>query len=373
IAHMLQSFYIMLIIGFNEGNFGIIVPSLKAHYGISQAVLSIIFPCTTAGTFLAAFLNGYLIRKTSQTTTSVIGATVLFIGYLVCAMAVPFPAMCCAYIAIGFGYPLMETAANVICGESPRGTVFLNFLHAMHSVGAMTAPLAASALLEHNISWRATYGYLAGMTFIGIGSIAYFFHDDIPHRDTHKMIWRALTCRPTVMAAMFGFVYVGVQVTLGSWGYTFLITARSTDTVLMARLMSIYYGGVMAARICLGYLVLKFGEKRSVYCLLMLAFSMLLLFWLVPTVVASAIALALMGVAYGPMFPTTMSIVGMTLPPHLYAVSIGFIEASGGIGGAVFPYTTGAMIGAQGVENTLPPFCIGLTIAMLAVWFFLPN
>ena len=45
----IQSFMIQFISGLNDGNLGIILPSIKAHYGLSQYVVSIIFLCNALG------------------------------------------------------------------------------------------------------------------------------------------------------------------------------------------------------------------------------------------------------------------------------------------------------------------------------------
>lgn len=46
---MLQSFMIQFITGINDSNLGIMLPSIKAHYGLSQYVVSIIFLCNSLG------------------------------------------------------------------------------------------------------------------------------------------------------------------------------------------------------------------------------------------------------------------------------------------------------------------------------------
>ena len=49
IPHMTQSFYMLLLVGVNEANIGIIIPSLRVHYNLSQVVVSVIFLCVTFG------------------------------------------------------------------------------------------------------------------------------------------------------------------------------------------------------------------------------------------------------------------------------------------------------------------------------------
>ena len=45
----------------------------------------------------------------------------------------------------------------------------------------------------------------------------------------------------TVVGSTFLCFYTGIEVTIGNWGYTFLISMRSTDTVTMAHLMTGYW------------------------------------------------------------------------------------------------------------------------------------
>lgn len=52
IVHTLQSFAMFFITGMNDGNLGVILPGIRAYYGLSQSVVSILFLCTTAGYFI---------------------------------------------------------------------------------------------------------------------------------------------------------------------------------------------------------------------------------------------------------------------------------------------------------------------------------
>ena len=45
----------------------------------------------------------------------------------------------------------------------------------------------------------------------------------------------------TTVGSIFLCFYTGIEVTIGNWGYTFLISMRSKDTVTMAHLMTGYW------------------------------------------------------------------------------------------------------------------------------------
>lgn len=103
-----------------------------------------------------------------------------------------------------------------------------------------------------------------------------------------SMLQETLLQRIVYMGAPFLLFYTGVEVTIGNWGYTFLITARSTDLPKMAHFMSGYWGGLCAGRLFLGYFTLRFGEKRMVYLYLSVIIVMLTLLWVLPYIGANA-------------------------------------------------------------------------------------
>jgi fucose permease len=65
-----------------------------------------------------------------------------------------------------------------------------------------------------------------------------------------------------------------------------------------------FWGGMTVGRLFLSFLTARLGEFRSVLLYLGIAVVLELIFWLVPSLVTSAVTVALLGVVMGPMFPT---------------------------------------------------------------------
>ena len=62
--------------------------------------------------------------------------------------------------------------------------------------------------------------------------------------DTYKnsnLLSQIFKYKLTTIGSVFLCFYTGLEVTIGNWGYTFLINMRSTDTVAMAHLMTGYW------------------------------------------------------------------------------------------------------------------------------------
>lgn len=233
---------------------------------------------------------------------------------------------------------------------------------ALYGVGAMISPLVASFLLRHDISWKGMYVFLTSVAVLNIAMITFGFwkvdfeevHEEsdegqqqdnvkINHKELTKM---AIFNKVTMVSAAYILVYVGVEVTLGGWGYTWLKEGRHGDSIAMANVVSGYWAGLASGRILLGYLSSRFGEKLMItlftimiiagLVVMMISTNVALdstgkcaLFWLVCTssINMYTIAFVAMGLLLGPMFPTTISLASKALPRSYHATSIGFVAA----------------------------------------------
>ena len=97
-----------------------------------------------------------------------------------------------------------------------------------------------------------------------------------------------------------------------------------------------------------------------------------LLFYLVPSLPLSYVAVALEGFFLGPMVPAAVIAATKLLPPHLHVGGIGFAAAFGAAGASVLPFAVGAIAQAKGVQ-VLMPIVLAMLVADAAVWAFLPR
>jgi fucose permease len=133
-----------------------------------------------------------------------------------------------------------------------------------------------------------------------------------------------------------------------------------------------FWAGMTVGRIGLSFLTARLGEFRSVILYISAAIGLELLFWLVPSLVVSAISVAFLGMALGPLFATAIVLTVKLMPKDLHVGSVGFATAFGGSGGAVFPFIVGAIAQSKGVKS-LQPVILGLLAAIAALWLLLPR
>lgn len=133
-----------------------------------------------------------------------------------------------------------------------------------------------------------------------------------------------------------------------------------------------FWAGMTVGRVGLSFLTSRLGEFRSVIIYLCITTGLELVFWLVPSFIVSAVAVAFLGMFLGPLFPTAVVLMTKLLPRDLHVGSIGFATAFGGSGGALFPFIIGAIAQNTGVKN-LQPVILALFIVIILLWLCLPR
>ena len=82
--------------------------------------------------------------------------------------------------------------------------------------------------------------------------------------------------------------------------------------------------------------------------------SLDLVVWLVPSLIGGAVAISLIGVLLGPIYPIVMNEAGRILPRWLLTGCIGWIAGLGQAGSAALPFLTGAIASRTGIKSLQP-------------------
>jgi fucose permease len=110
----------------------------------------------------------------------------------------------------------------------------------------------------------------------------------------------------------------------------------------------------------------------SVVALVIGSAAFQLLVWLLPNVIGEAVAVAIVGLLLGPVYPLATGVFSKLLPRNIQMSSLGFVASMGSSGGALAPFLTGLLAQKLGTV-VLNPICIALFIVMEIAWFLLPK
>ena len=364
-----------MFIGMNDGAVGVLLPSLQQHYGLDKRTVSFLFFSGTCGYLLAAFTSGLLVEWLGRRLFLTLGGVALVAGMTTVATVPPWLLVLLALLVLGFGVAIVDAGLNAYVASLPNNTALLNYLHAFYGGGALAGPLLASTILALGWGWNRVYGVLAVLAVLLAISLAAAFQTSKQRQSTTvqdqqqsgNVMTAALRLPIVSVAALFLFLYVGVEVSVGSWVYSFLTEHRGISALLAAWLVSGYWFGLMLGRLALGGVTERLGHFFVIQlCLGGTALGLLLL-WLLPLTPVAAFGLALAGFSLGPIFPTLIAVISQLVPQRLLPSAIGFMTSLGAGGAAFFPWLAGMLANEFGIWTMLP-YAIGLTVVVLALW-----
>jgi fucose permease len=160
------AFFAFTLIGANDGAFGVLIPSLRTHYGIDKATVGLLFLMQTIGYLIAAFNTGLLVEKLGNRRFLILGTLSFLLGALALSLMAPFGIVLVTMLLLGFGVAIIDAGLNAYIAGMPRNAALLNYLHAFYGTGALLGPLIASTILTIRWGWNSVYFVWIGMSLI---------------------------------------------------------------------------------------------------------------------------------------------------------------------------------------------------------------
>lgn len=198
----------------------------------------------------------------------------------------------------------------------------------------------------------------------------------LPAVDSSSAMFAAFKSKVVVLGALFIFAYQGAEVSISGWVISFLMTERpasGVDPSSIGYVTAGFWAGITLGRFLLSPLATRVGvgEKTFVYLLVAGSAVFEALVWWVPNVVGDSVALAVVGLLLGPVYPCAASVFTRSLSRREQVSGLGVISAFGSSGGAVAPFTTGMLAQVAGTF-VLHPIAIALFAAMTVCWYGIP-
>lgn len=369
------------LVGLDGGANGTLLPSLSAFYHVGDAIIGLLFLFSSSGYFLSALSSSLFIERIGLRWFLVIGSTAVLFSLLPFVLQMPFWLLLSARLLTGFGTGIIETGLNVYITSLPGHTKLLNTLHAFYGVGGLLGPLLASGMLAAQFGWQHVYLVLAALGLLLIPGFSIIFrplhHTSLSSaKDEQPVKGNILSATlklPLVwLVTLFLLVYVGIEVSIGNWSFSFLLENRHQGTVMAGWVVSGFWTGLTLGRFTLYRLAERAGisaKQLMSLCIAGIVLSLLLI-WLLPSSVTAAIGFCLVGLSVAPIYPLTVAITPSLVPARLGASAIGILVSVSILGLALFPWLAGVAAQFLGIW-TLLPYLLALTLVLIGLWYAL--
>ncbi|KAI5897112.1 MFS general substrate transporter [Schizophyllum commune H4-8] len=379
-------FWSMILLGWNDGTTGPLLPRIQTVYDVNYTIVSLLFVSACTGFVAGAIIN---VPLSTRLGFGKVCSALQVIAYAVDATAPPFPVLCVAYAVNGAGMSLQDAQTNgYVASLTENQEAKMGMLHAAYGpcgaqpspgLGAFAAPLVSTQFAQMH---RWSFHYLTSMGValanMAISAAVFRFENQDRTYDNNNLTARSgnsliqlFRLKSMHLLALFAFVYVGVEVTLGGWIVSYVIDKRGGGPD-SGYISSGFFAGMMLGRLVLLWVNKKIGEWPVIFVYGLLAIGLELVVWLVPSLLGGAISVALVGLLLGPFFPIAMNQAARILPGFLLTPSIGWIAGIGQAGSAVLPFVTGALAQGTGI-GSLQPFLVSMMAFMMILWAMVPR
>ncbi|KAK3490278.1 major facilitator superfamily domain-containing protein [Neurospora hispaniola] len=375
--------------GMSDSAPGALIPSIEEYYNIGYAIVSLIFVGNALGFIAGAFFVDAIRERLGRAKTLAVGQGLISLGYIPMIATAPYPAIVVSFFFVGFGMSINLAMGNVFCGSLSNSTTALSMMHGSYGIGGTVGPLLATAMVTvFEVVWSRYYAVSLGLAVLGacrdtqqhLGSSAGGSGGQSGSTAVPKRDWRAdvtamvsaLSNRVVLLGALFIFAYQGAEVSISGWVNTFLMDSRHVHDGSVGYVTAGFWGGITLGRFLLAPPAHRIGEKLFVVIVVVGACAFQLVVWLVPNLIGNAVAVAIVGLLLGPVYPCAAAVFMRNISKQKQVSGMGVISAFGSSGGAAAPFTTGLLAQAVGTF-VLHPIVIGLFVVMMICWYGLPN
>ena len=309
--------YIVFIsLGLPDSVFGVSWPVLHIDFGVpesSGSLYSIITGVCSGG---VAFVAGKLLRKFGTANVTFFSILLTAMGLIGISLSPNIIVMMICAIIMCYGQGAIDTGLNNYISLHYKAR-HMSWLHCFWGVGVTTSPLIMSLFLNgESGSWRNGYRILAVIQFSIAILVALSLKkwkgienkskkENIEEQGEKHSVKDILRLKGALTSILSQGLYCSMEFLIGTWGASFLVNTQKFSPDAAARWISLYFAGIVIGRFISGFASIKASDNALIRGGIVTAFLGIILLAL-PLGNISVAGLLLIGVGFGPIFPSIL-------------------------------------------------------------------
>lgn len=307
--------YIVFIsLGLPDSLFGVAWPVVHKEFAINENFASFYSIITGICTGGVSFIAGKLIRKFGTANVTFVSTLLTALGLLCMSLAPNIVVMMIGTVILGYGAGVIDTGLNNFVSLHYKAQ-HMNWLHAFWGVGVTISPLIMSIFLTGEYgAWRNGYRVIAllQLSIAIIIAVSLKKWKNIKEKEetettteNSKGFFELLKIKGVLTSVLSQGLYCSMEFLIGTWGASFLVHIHHLQPGEAAKWVSLYFGGIMVGRFISGFISMKANDNTMIRLGITTAFVGIVLLAL-PLGKISIFGLLLIGVGFGPIFPSVL-------------------------------------------------------------------
>ncbi len=369
-ATIILSCIVFISLGILTATIGPVLPDLAGNTLSSLEAVGAIFTAIFLGAFLAQIGCGTLTDKFGPRPVLIVGLVIMSAGMLGVTFSRSLPLMLASGLLAGLGHGAVDISINLLVARvfEERSVAAVNLVNFFFGVGAVVGPAIASFTINRwntgiPVIWMGVGVVLASIPFIGLFLLSPTATPKKAIVSQDKPFYRS----PLLwIAGLILFLYVGAENSMGGWTATYMQRTTSLAADQAALVVSGFWMTLTLGRLVAAYMGTRWSSDRLLSVSLTGAgMGGLILATTTGSLPLSIVAVLMIGLFFGPIFPTTFSI-SASLFRESSGKAAGLIVALASLGGMFLPPLQGVILTRMGANPSVWLIAI-YTCAMIFV------
>ncbi len=347
------------------------LPEMRARLHVNLAQQGDLFLVLYFGVLVASVLIGPLIDRMGNKAVLQVSALLVAAALGGFAAAESFAAAAVSGFVLGAGGGAVNIAANVLVSDlygDERGPM-LNVLGSFYGIGALLLPLLAASISALLTIRQLLIGAAA---LAALTAAAYALLRFPPAREAHgfsaAQVAQVVRYPGILLLALLLFCQSGNEAAIGGWASTYAGTVGA-DARRATWVLTGYWAALMAGRLLAARLLRRFGNTQLVLASGAGSVAGCAALLLAHSVAGMAAGVALLGLSFAAIYPTTLAIAGDRYPRFSGTV-FGLLFSTGIVGGMTFPWVIGHLGESFGMRLPMAlPLASAVMICVLMTVF----
>ena len=365
-AYLLVIIYIAFIsLGVPDSLIGSAWPAVYSEMGLPMGAVSAVTLLISGSTVLSSMfstgvLNRFGTAKVTAVSTAMTAAALLGFSF------VPnFWLMLLLAVILGLGAGAIDAGLNNFVALHCKAS-HMNFLHCFYGVGVSLSPYLMSVALA-GTSWRDGYRYAfcvqAAITLLLLVSMPLWKKATAAEaEEEEKAVNLSILQLAKMPAVRIAWIIMlatnAIEYTCGTWGSTYLVTAKGLTPESGALGLTVYYAGMAMGRFLSGVLSEKIKTWKRIWLgIAVVAVAVAILLMPLPAA-GAVVALCLIGLGNGAIYPNLI---------HLTPYNFGKELSQSVMGSQIAFAYMGVMLAPPLVSLLCGVFDMGVYPVLLAV------
>ncbi|GAV47835.1 hypothetical protein ZYGR_0I01310 [Zygosaccharomyces rouxii] len=261
------------VFGLSDQAVGTLIPTLTEYYHISKVTVSLLFLIQVCGYTLASLCNEKLHRMGGSRGALLLACSLCIITYLLLlTRPSSFAIFALCSFPLGLSIGILDSTGNVFIGNLlVHKNEWMGMLHGLYGAAAMVTPPIGSYFVKID-KWSTFYALPLCLSIVGLLMVPKAFRyetsskyaytcsvhqeetsfEEEEEEDAQAPSFGELLKTPAiVLYASYLFIYLGAELSTGSWLFSYLLATKSDDRIKMSWVTSSYWTGLTVGRMCL--------------------------------------------------------------------------------------------------------------------------